>query len=318
MAYTPRGSRVFVRRGVSLKFERHVWFVPADACVESLQLWYNKIKAAFWVSPPSSQTNVFSVVILALVAEISPSANKITGHWLCSVSACCDTSLSRWLYFLRECNVEPKDFKAIKWGFIIQKAFKIFCFCWLSLRSVVVFQMLFRGIGTTSVSVAALFLHWQHFNPIPALGFGEWFIARTHSAPQPFLCDLPLLVACEVSCCHCFFFLLLWILELDRRLDNLFSSQCVRLFYTSVAHLLSAFHRLRAMIFRAAIDSHLDDSLFNDCEWWVVWGQDRELSREWNVSNKVCGFSVNGGLSTQNQSVSQRPLMAFYEIIILI
>lgn len=154
--------------------------------------------------PPSSQTNVFSIVILALLAEISPSANKITGHWLCSVSACCDTSLSRWLYFLRECNVEPKDFKAIKWGFIIQKAFKIFCFCWLSL-SVVVFQMLFRGIGTTSVSVAGLFLHWPHFNPIPALGFDEWFIARTHSASQPFVCDLPLLVACEVSCYHCFF-----------------------------------------------------------------------------------------------------------------
>lgn len=216
MAYTPRGSRVFVRRGVSLKFERHVWFVPADACVENLQLWYNKIKAAFWVSPPSSQTNVFSVVILALVAEISSSANKITGHWLCSVSACCDTSLSRWLYFLRECNVEPKDFKAIKWGFIIQKAFKIFCFCWLSL-SVVVFQMLFRGIGTTSVSVAALFLHWQHFNPIPALGFGEWFIARTHSAPQPFLCDLPPLVACEVSCCHCFFVVVVVVVDFRAR-----------------------------------------------------------------------------------------------------
>lgn len=35
------------------------------------------------------------------------------------------------------------------------------------------------------------------------------------------------------------------------------------------------------------MDSHPDDGLFNDCEQWVVGGQDCDLSREWNVGNKA-------------------------------
>lgn len=64
---------------------------------------------------------------------------------------------------------------------------------------------------------------------------------------------------------------------------------------------------------------HPDDRLCNDCEQWVVGGQDHELSRECNVGNKVCVVSVSAVDSTpQDVSVSQRPLMACYELIILI
>lgn len=56
--------------------------------------------------------------------------------------------------------------------------------------------------------------------------------------------------------------------------------------------------RFRAIIFRAAIDSRPDDRLFNDCEQWVVGGQDRELSREWNVGSKACEVSVSAVDST--------------------
>lgn len=86
-----------------------------------------------------------------------------------------------------------------------------------------------------------------------------------------------------------------------------------------VLHLVEHPHSFRAVTVRAAIDSRLDDGLFNECEQWEVGGQDRELSRECNVGNKVCVVSVSAVDSTpRDVSVSQRPLMACYELIILI
>lgn len=51
-------------------------------------------------------------------------------------------------------------------------------------------------------------------------------------------------------------------------------------------------------MFRAAIDSRPDDRPFNDCEQWVVGGQDHELSREWNAGNKACEVSMSAVDST--------------------
>lgn len=45
-----------------------------------------------------------------------------------------------------------------------------------------------------------------------------------------------------------------------------------------------------AINFSAAIHSHPVDRLFNDCEQWVVGGQDHELSREWNVGTRPVWF----------------------------
>lgn len=86
-----------------------------------------------------------------------------------------------------------------------------------------------------------------------------------------------------------------------------------------MSHLVEHPHTFRGIIFRAAVDSHRDDRLFNDCEQWVVGGQDRELSREWNVGNKACVVSMSAVDSTpQDVSASQRPLLACYELLILI
>lgn len=46
-------------------------------------------------------------------------------------------------------------------------------------------------------------------------------------------------------------------------------------------------------------------------------GQDRELSRECNVGIKACAVSMSAADSTP-VSVSQRPLIACYELLILI
>lgn len=88
--------------------------------------------------------------------------------------------------------------------------------------------------------------------------------------------------------------------------------------FPSLLHLVKRLRTFRVVTSRAVIDFPPDDRLFNDCQWWVAWGHDHELSRERNVGNKVCGLSVRCRLNTQNASVFQRLLMACYELIILI
>lgn len=43
----------------------------------------------------------------------------------------------------------------------------------------------------------------------------------------------------------------------------------------------------------ADLDANPDDRLFNDCEQWVVGGQDEELSRECIIGNKVFLVSMS-------------------------